>query len=82
MNFTTMLDWSVRLAREAFVLPVRAYQMTLARALPPACRFEPSCSEYMVQAIRRRGVFRGLPLGARRLLRCHPWGGSGCDPVK
>ena len=46
-----------------------------------SCRFTPTCSEYAVQAIKKHGPFKGLYLAIRRLLRCHPWGGSGYDPV-
>ena len=47
----------------------------------PTCRFVPTCSEYALQAIQKHGPFKGLYLTIRRLLRCHPWGGSGYDPV-
>ncbi len=47
----------------------------------PTCRFTPSCSEYALEAIQKHGALRGVSLGARRLCRCHPWGGSGPDPV-
>jgi putative membrane protein insertion efficiency factor len=59
---------------------IRLYQKT-ARFRPPVCRFDPSCSEYSAQAILRYGPFKGLWLGARRLLRCHPWSAGGSDPV-
>lgn len=62
-------------------LPIRAYQLTLSRILPPSCRFVPSCSNYAIQAIDKHGPLRGLWLGTRRICRCHPWGGSGYDPV-
>ncbi len=71
-----------RLARALFILPIRAYQLTLVWMLPPACRFTPSCSHYMVEAIRRNGVLRGVPRGLWRICRCNPWGGSGYDPVE
>ena len=48
---------------------------------PPACRFTPTCSQYAIEAIEKHGPVRGLWLALRRLLRCHPWGGSGYDPV-
>ncbi|MDD5813110.1 MAG: membrane protein insertion efficiency factor YidD [Bacteroidales bacterium] len=48
---------------------------------PASCRFTPTCSEYMRQAIIKHGPLRGLWLGIKRLMRCHPWGGSGYDPV-
>jgi uncharacterized protein len=60
---------------------VRAYQLLVSPLLPPACRFLPSCSEYAAEAIERHGALRGAALALRRLARCHPWGGSGYDPV-
>ena len=63
------------------ILLVRAYQVTLSPLFSGCCRFEPSCSNYMIEALQRHGVFKGLYLGIRRLLRCHPFGGSGYDPV-
>jgi len=60
---------------------IRAYQLLLAPVLPPACRYLPSCSHYAEEAIARHGPLRGGWLAARRLCRCHPWGGSGYDPV-
>ena len=60
---------------------VRAYQFLVSPLLPPSCRFLPSCSEYAVEAIERHGAVRGIGLAVRRLARCHPWGGSGYDPV-
>lgn len=60
---------------------VRAYQATLGPLLGGACRFHPSCSQYAVEAIERHGAARGGRLAVRRLLRCHPFGGGGYDPV-
>jgi putative membrane protein insertion efficiency factor len=60
---------------------VRLYQSTVSPLLGPACRFEPSCSHYAVEAISRHGALRGGWLAVRRLLRCHPFGGMGHDPV-
>jgi putative membrane protein insertion efficiency factor len=60
---------------------VRAYQLLVSPLLPPACRFLPSCSEYAADAIRQHGTLRGIGLALHRLARCHPWGGSGYDPV-
>jgi uncharacterized protein len=60
---------------------VRLYQWTISPWLGPRCRFDPTCSEYAVLALRRFGPLRGGQLTLRRLSRCHPWGASGYDPV-
>ena len=60
---------------------VRLYQLTLSPLLPMACRFDPSCSRYAMEALARHGALKGGLLAAKRLGRCHPWGGSGYDPV-
>jgi len=60
---------------------IRGYQLLVAPVLPPSCRFYPTCSHYAAEAVATHGPWHGLCLAARRLLRCHPWGGSGYDPV-
>ena len=60
---------------------VRVYQWTLRPFIGPHCRFEPSCSHYAVDALRRHGALRGSALAARRVLRCNPWTPGGLDPV-
>jgi uncharacterized protein len=60
---------------------VRAYQLLFSPLLPPSCRYLPSCSDYAIEALARHGALRGSFLALRRLSRCHPWGGSGYDPV-
>ncbi len=60
---------------------VRFYRRWISPALPPACRFVPTCSAYAEEALSRHGAARGSWLALRRLLRCHPFGGSGYDPV-
>jgi hypothetical protein len=65
----------------ALVAPIRLYQRLVSPLLGPRCRFYPSCSEYAAQAILRFGPFRGTYLGARRVLRCHPWNPGGFDHV-
>src|SRR3954454_15043687 len=60
---------------------IRAYQLLISPAFPRSCRYYPSCSYYAAEAVERHGPWRGSLLAARRLLRCHPWGGSGYDPV-
>lgn len=63
------------------ILPVRFYQLCLSPMLPKSCRFEPTCSAYAIEALRRHGPVKGLWLALKRIARCHPWGGSGYDPV-
>jgi putative membrane protein insertion efficiency factor len=66
----------------AFALaPLRFYKRFLSPLLPPMCRFEPTCSIYMMQAIEKHGTLRGVWLGLRRLSRCHPFNPGGWDPV-
>ena len=60
---------------------IRFYQKHISPALPSCCRYVPTCSQYAIEAIEKRGVFVGIFLAVKRLLRCHPWGGSGFDPV-
>jgi putative membrane protein insertion efficiency factor len=60
---------------------VRAYRTALSPWLGTRCRFQPTCSAYALEALETYGAFRGSALAARRMLRCHPWGGSGYDPV-
>jgi putative membrane protein insertion efficiency factor len=61
---------------------LRVYKAVVSPLLPPSCRFTPTCSEYAMEAIRKYGALRGTYLGARRLLRCHPFHRGGYDPVK
>lgn len=60
---------------------IRFYQRYVSGFLPPSCRFHPSCSEYTRLAVETHGPLRGAWLGAKRIARCHPWGGSGIDLV-
>jgi len=64
-----------------FIFPVKIYQYVISPLTPGSCRFEPTCSNYMIQAIKEHGPIKGISLGARRISKCHPWGGSGYDPV-
>ena len=63
------------------LVPIFFYQRWISPMFPPTCRFTPTCSQYAVEAIKKHGPFYGLFLAVRRILRCHPWGGSGYDPV-
>lgn len=70
-----------RLLDRTLIMLVRAYRLSLGRVLPPACRFQPSCSAYALDAIGRHGALRGAWLALRRLARCHPLHRGGHDPV-
>lgn len=70
-----------RIITAPFVFLVRIYQTVISPLLPSACRFEPTCSQYMVEALQIHGLFRGGWLGFKRIMRCQPWGKSGYDPV-
>ena len=74
-------DQVVNIIRKIALLPVYAYRACISPLLPPTCRYTPTCSAYMVEAVMKYGIFRGGWLGIKRLLRCHPLGGSGYDPV-
>lgn len=69
------------LAARLLMLPVYLYKGAISPHLPKSCRFEPTCSTYAIEALRKHGAIRGSWLTIRRLSRCHPWGGSGYDPV-
>lgn len=63
------------------ILLSRGWQIGPSRILPPSCRFAPSCSQYAIDALKKYGALKGSWLALKRLMRCHPWGGCGYDPV-
>lgn len=63
------------------MLLVRGYQVSFGSVMPPVCRFQPTCSNYALEALERHGALRGTVLTVWRLCRCNPWGGMGYDPV-
>jgi putative membrane protein insertion efficiency factor len=73
-------SWPGRILIALLIGLIRVYQFTLSPLLGNVCRFEPSCSRYMVEALRKYGLLRGLAKGLRRLSRCHPWNPGGYDP--
>jgi len=68
--------------RKAVIATLRFYKRFLSPYLPSACRYQPTCSEYMLEAVSKYGVPRGVSLGVKRLLRCHPFRQGGFDPVR
>jgi putative membrane protein insertion efficiency factor len=76
----SIVRWPSRALSGLLIALIRLYQVTLSPLLGPACRFEPSCSRYMVESLRKDGLVRGLAKGLRRVSRCHPWNPGGYDP--
>ena len=70
-----------RMAAWPLILLVRFYQLCISPLTPPSCRYTPTCSQYALEALRKYGPLKGGWLTLKRLARCHPWGGSGYDPV-
>ncbi len=75
------MKWVGLVPTWAVLLLIRAYQLTISHMFPAACRFEPTCSNYGYEAIKRYGVWRGGKLAAARIARCHPLNPGGYDPV-
>lgn len=67
--------------KSPLLLVIRFYQTAISPHTPPACRYVPTCSQYAIEAIKKYGSIKGVYLAGKRILRCHPWGGSGYDPV-
>lgn len=64
-----------------FIFIIKVYKTLISPLLPPSCRYTPTCSEYGLQAIKKYGPFKGGWFTIKRIMRCHPWGGHGYDPV-
>ncbi|MEM9685872.1 MAG: membrane protein insertion efficiency factor YidD [Bacteroidota bacterium] len=64
-----------------FIILIRIYQYLISPLFPATCRYTPTCSHYAVAALKKHGLFRGGKLALKRIFSCHPWGGSGYDPV-
>lgn len=67
--------------KKVMIWLIRWYQTSISPLTPPSCRYTPTCSQYTLEAIQKYGPLKGLWLGIKRISRCHPWGGSGYDPV-
>lgn len=83
MTAIPLRQWPARALAELLILVIRLYQVTLSPLLSlcgPVCRFEPSCSRYMIGALRKYGPIHGTRKGLARLLHCHPWHPGGYDP--
>lgn len=71
----------IKILASPLILLVRIYQIVLSPLTPASCRFEPTCSHYTIEALKKYGIFKGSWLAIKRILSCHPWGKSGYDPV-
>lgn len=85
MELKEFFKTSLRVCKRVLALPfialVRFYQICISPLTPAACRFTPTCSQYALEALKKYGAIKGGWLTVKRILKCHPWGGSGYDPV-
>ena len=79
--FQLLLKIFRRILALPFILLIRFYQNCISPLTPPSCRYTPTCSQYGLEALRKYGIVKGGWLTLKRVMRCHPWGGSGYDPV-
>jgi putative membrane protein insertion efficiency factor len=70
-----------KLVSYPFILLIRFYQLVISPLIGPKCRYTPTCSSYSLQAFKKYGVLKAFMLSVKRISRCHPWGGSGYDPL-
>ncbi len=75
------LDTFLKLLAVPFILLIKIYQLLISPLFPSSCRYTPTCSHYTLDALKKYGIIKGGWLGIKRISRCHPWGGSGYDPV-
>jgi len=76
-----MLKIFLKIIALPFILIIKLYQLVISPLFPSACRYYPTCSHYAEEALNKYGLIKGGWLSVRRILRCHPWGSSGFDPV-
>ncbi|MCF8225285.1 MAG: membrane protein insertion efficiency factor YidD [Bacteroidales bacterium] len=81
INNSCPVKWFRKGLSALLILPVKIYQWVISPMLPGTCRYEPTCSQYAIEALKTHGPIKGLFLGTKRILSCHPWGGHGYDPV-
>ena len=81
INKFFLMRWIRWLLIALLTIPIKIYQWIISPALPKTCRYYPSCSEYAIDSLKIHGPVKGLIMGTKRILSCHPWGGHGHDPV-
>jgi hypothetical protein len=81
MDISIYIKKLFKLLAIPLILLIKIYQILVSPLFPPSCRFTPTCSHYSIEALKKYGILKGGWLSIKRILRCHPWGGSGYDPV-
>jgi putative membrane protein insertion efficiency factor len=81
MNLKQVYNVAIKLITFPFVILIKIYQLIISPLFPPSCRFVPTCSQYSLEALKKYGLLKGGWLTIKRIVKCHPWGGSGYDPV-
>lgn len=71
----------MRFLGKILIVIIKAYQQTISPILMPACRYQPTCSQYGIDSLKKHGLVNGCKLMLKRIITCHPWGGHGYDPV-
>jgi putative membrane protein insertion efficiency factor len=79
--FIKILKKMNRLLIFPFIVLIKFYQTLISPLLGSNCRYQPTCSEYSIEALKTWGLFKGLLISLKRIFKCHPWGGKGYDPV-
>ncbi|UCH66294.1 MAG: membrane protein insertion efficiency factor YidD [Ignavibacterium sp.] len=81
MNFKQFYQIILKVITFPFVILIKLYQLIISPLFPPSCRFVPTCSQYSLEALKKYGLLKGGWLTIKRIVKCHPWGGSGYDPI-
>ena len=81
MSLKEAYKFLINILAVPFILLIKIYQLLISPLFPSSCRYNPTCSYYMLGALKKYGLLKGGWLGIKRISRCHPWGGSGYDPV-
>lgn len=81
MDWKKLKSTALSIAALPFIALIRCYQYCISPLKPQTCRYSPTCSSYSLEAVKKYGPVKGLWLAIKRISRCHPWGGSGYDPV-
>jgi putative membrane protein insertion efficiency factor len=81
MSINKVLKKIFQILAIPLIILIKIYQVLISPLIPPSCRFTPTCSQYALEALKKYGILKGSWLGFRRIIKCHPWGGSGYDPV-